>query len=131
MKGNSFKELRDLQRAQQSGLIQVVTPEQQIHKSIMDAVGELQNLWHSRVEYAKALIAAGAPDSEVIARAEALTIADHKTRTTAALELFSIYGGKVPDGLKFVAHLVGVEVPAQATQKPDSDVKPTNLVTGA
>lgn len=126
MKGTSFRDLRDLQRAQANGLVKIITPDEQVKQVVSESVGELSHMWTTRLEYAKALISAGAPDGEVMERAEALAVADHRTRVKACLDVFAIHGGKVPEGLKYAAHVVGVELPAQPTQ-PAEDDKMVNL----
>jgi hypothetical protein len=125
-KGNgsmNFKDLRQLQSMANSGLIKVVTPDKEIDAAIGSSVAELANLWTSRNNYAIALIRAGVPDADVMQRAEALAVSDHRQRTEQVLALFRIHGGKVPNGLKYVAHLVGLD--ADALTKPEE--VPVNL----
>jgi hypothetical protein len=106
---NSFADLRELQKQHEQGLIKVVTNEKAAEQRVIDSVAELSHLWSTRLDYAKALIAAGAPDADVLARAEALAKEDHRGRCMAILELFRIHGGKVPDGVKYSAHMVGLD----------------------
>lgn len=115
--GMSFADLRQMQNLASQGLIKVVTPDKEIDAAISSSVAELANLWTSRNNYAIALIRAGVPDAEVMRRAEALAVADHKTRTEQVLALFRIHGGKVPNGLKYVAHLVGLD--AEKLSQPE------------
>lgn len=130
MSGGSFKDLNDFRRelkSLQSGrLIQApTTPEAKAEQAIKTAVGELSQLWMTRLEYAKALIQAGVPDSEVTARAEALAVADMSARVKACVELHAINDTRVPMELRYMAHIVGVPLPKEtpeATQPAASEV---------
>ena len=130
MSGGSFRQLRELQGLMQAGKIQVITPEAKTQQNISDSVAECSHLWGTRLEYAKALIAAGVPDAEVIVRAEALAKADHKSRMRTILELFGLHGGKVPEGLRYAAHMVDVDAAAVvaelAPQSPETALPATN-----
>jgi hypothetical protein len=109
---NSFADLRELQKQHEQGLIKVVTSEKAAEQKVIDSVAELSHLWATRLDYAKALIAAGVPDTEVMTRAEALAKEDHRGRCLAILELFRIHEGKVPDGVRYSAHMVGLDADA-------------------